>query len=575
MTSHGGGFPTQGPRRPMTARCSGLARSNGWMPGALAVPDVARHACPATAMGSGFRHLLRTPAEDERCRFLIDPQQSAASREARATLSRLVKRMRVGTWAEGAARDNPAIPSGYTYLLELVAHDLVQSSAARSTHPIGGASIENLRRTPLQLGTLYGGGPMVTPGPYAIDDPLLQTRTGFRLGRIGGDGAEPPLRDIARIGGQHLNGEAVAGLSEPLIADPRNDDQAIISQFTVLFQLLHNAVLGLLPTPDNEVAFLEAAAERRFSCARQATTAIYRHIVRRDLLRRLLQPAVYARYDDGGRLLDRQPDGMAAEFSHAAFRVGHAMVRDSYVLNDAAPDGQALDDLLATSSGRAPQRMPLTAEWIVQWSRFFELGSTPPNLSQRIGPQFSTGLNSERMFPHIDETQELGLLYRDMVSAAAAGLWSVAGLLAEIARLAPDPADAALLDTPLLADADRRQAAISQWLGAAPAQGGFGASEVSSLAADPPLAFFVLFEAAHEADGTRLGTLGSIIVAETMFRALGPVAEATLTGQLADISERHFAHNHLASVPDLPDMAALVTYVAKAARLTDAMPAFL
>lgn len=576
MTSHGGGFPTQGPRRPITARCSGLAGSGGWMPGSLAVPDAPRRACPAITTGSGFRHLLRTPTEDERCRFLLDPQQSVASREARATLSRLVKRMRAGTWTEGAGRDNPAIPSGYTYLLELVAHDLVQSSAARSTNPDNGASIENLRRFPLQLTTLYGGGPSVTPAPYAIDDPLLQTRTGFRLGRIGsGGGAEQPLRDIARAGGQRLDGQLLAGLSEPLIADPRNDDQAVISQLTVLFQLLHNAILALLPTPNAELAYLEAAAERRFSAAREATTVIYRHVVRRDLLRRLLQPAVFARYDGGGRFLDRQQDGMAVEFSHAAFRIGHAMVRDTYVMNGDLPDGEALDDLLADSSGRAPQRMPLTPEWIVQWSKFFDLGAAPANLSQRIGPQFSGGLNSERMFPHVDETQELGLAYRDLVSAASAGLWSVDALLAEIARLTPDAADAEWLTTPLLADAGRRRAAISEWLGAAPAQGGLARSEVDALAADPPLPFFILFEAAHEADGTRLGTLGSIIVAETVFRALGPATEASLTDRLADVSQRHFAQNHLTPIPDLPDMASLVSFVGKAAGLTDAKPAFL
>ena len=576
MTSHGGGFPVQGPFRPVTALCSGRTGSTaGWVPGSLAGPEPPRRACPALATGPGFRHLLRTPTDEERCRFLTGPQLTNADSEVRATLSGLVKRMRTGFWSAGATRDNPGIPSGYTYLLQLVAHDLVQSSAALSADPDAGASIENLRLAQLQLTTLYGGGPVATPLPYAIDDRALQTRTSFRLGRMGGNGAAQPLRDIARVGGQSAGGETLVGLSEPLLADPRNDDHAIISQLTVLFQILHNTILGLAPTLDGDLQYPEAAAARRFRCAREATTLIYRHIVRRDLLRRLLWPAVYDHYNAGGPLLDRQTDGMPVEFSHAVFRFGHAMVRDNYVFNGASPSGQSLDDLLAASSGRAPRSMPLTAGWLVQWAYFFDLGATPANLSQRIGPQYSGGLGSERAFPHFDETQELGLAYRDLVSAAAAGLWSVDALVAEIARLRSRQGAASMLDTPLLADAGSRRAAIAEWLGASAAESNLARSDVEALAADPPLGFFVLFEAAQESDGMRLGTLGSTIVAEVLFRALGPAARGSLPDQLASVSERHFGRNHLASIPDLADMAGLVGFVASAAGLATAKPAFL
>ncbi|MFL5156218.1 MAG: hypothetical protein ACJ8C3_25600 [Microvirga sp.] len=39
------------------------------------------------------------------------------------------------------------------------------------------------------------------------------------------------------------------------------------------------------------------------------------------------------------------------------------------------------------------------------------------------------------------------------------------------------------------------------------------------MSQDPPLFFFVLFEAAHTQDGERLGILGSIIAAEIFFAA--------------------------------------------------------
>src|SRR5439155_22619629 len=56
-------------------------------------------------------------------------------------------------------------------------------------------------------------------------------------------------------------------------------------------------------------------------------------------------------------------------------------------------------------------------------------------------------------------------------------------------------------------------------------------ADVAAIAQDPPLPFFVLFEAHVSHDGERLGPLGSIIIAETMAGAMGQcpliVAKAT------------------------------------------------
>ena len=569
MVMHGGGFSIMQPKRPISGRCSGVVGGT-WTPGSMAVADAApAPLCPEIDSATGFRHLLRPPGPDERCRLFIDPQQTGDSSEVRRTLSRLVKRMRTGFWPEGPARDNPAIPSGYTYLLQFMSHDLVQSSLAVSTDPRLGAVCDNLRHSQLRLATLYGGGPIVTPAIFAIDDPKLQTRARFRLGPMQSTGAAPAaLRDIPRVAGALASGGAVRGLSEPLIADPRNDDHALVSQLTVLFELVHNALVDLLPASGD--GFPEADALHRFLCAREACTQIYHNIIRHDVLPRLLQPKVHARYAAGTEaFLDQQGGGMPLEFSHAAFRIGHAMVRDNYVINTRAPAGETLDDLLERTSSRAPGLMPLNASWIVQWSKFFDLDSRP-NLSQRIGPQFSGGLTSEALFPHVDETQELGLPYRDLVSGAAVALWSVAGLMEEIRQRAPG-----LVDAAPLADAAARAQAITSWLSQPGAGGGLTPGQIDALASDPPLAFFVLFEAATEADGTRLGTLGSIIVAEVMFQALGPDDGQALPARLEEASTRYFGSNLLAAVPDIRDMSGLITFAAQSTGLNHAVPEFL
>src|SRR4029450_9085258 len=97
--------------------------------------------------------------------------------------------------------ENPAIPSGYTYLLQFVAHDLVQSAIPLSVAGQLGAGRSNARRTPLMLESLYGSGPVRSAPPplleslygagpvgpphlSALDAPNDDRRTKLRLGRM-------------------------------------------------------------------------------------------------------------------------------------------------------------------------------------------------------------------------------------------------------------------------------------------------------------------------------------------------------------------------------------------------------
>ena len=152
--------------------------------------------------------------------------------------------------------ENPLIPSGYTYLLQFVAHDLVHSAIPLSVSGGLGAGTANARRAPLRLETLYGSGPVGSPHIYALDAPSDDRRTKLRLGRMRWKENEPatgcPFRDIARTRAENVTGidRSIAGvrvaLTEALVADPRNDDHAVMSQLTALFALLHNALIDLL-----------------------------------------------------------------------------------------------------------------------------------------------------------------------------------------------------------------------------------------------------------------------------------------------------------------------------------------
>ena len=204
---------------------------------------------------------------------------------------------------------------------------------------------------------LYGSGPVGSPHIYALDAPNDDRRTKLRLGRMRWKENEPttgcPFRDIARTPAENVTGidRSIAGvrvaLTEALVADPRNDDHAVMSQLTALFALLHNGLIDIIRRhegnsgPNGQFG----AAYKRFLCAREALIAIYHNVLRNDLMRRVIHPAIYAVYHgpspdfidrphSARTLSDRGTGKFRFEFSHGAFRFGHAMVRPEYQIND-------------------------------------------------------------------------------------------------------------------------------------------------------------------------------------------------------------------------------------------------
>jgi hypothetical protein len=566
------------------------------------------------AMSPGFRHFLFTPDASQRFKaYGIDPLDAPEHLpKARGLMNRLSRRMDAElSWPALADPtlerwENPGIPSGYTYLLQFVAHDLVHSAIPLSVAGALGADTSNARRAALKLETLFGNGPVGSPFVYAQDTPNDERRTKLRLGRMRWDekGVEPgcPFRDIARAQAENVTGidRSIAGhrvaLTEALIADPRNDDHAIMSQLTALFALLHNGLVDVvrrgepLAGPNANLG----AAYKRFLCARDALTLIYHNIIRHDLMRRVMHPTIYAAYsgprpnfidrpahDEAAAAIHgaREPTGwqIPLEFSHGAFRFGHAMVRPEYVINDLSTHD--LSTALEKTSANDPVNMPLDTTWIVRWSRFFEIQGSRPNFSRRIGPFLSDGLGNDQIFPAVDQTNRVGLLYRDLLGSALAGLWSVDALIAEIAVRRP----LLIGISRLLADRAYRVGELRAWLTSSPGYGGLTAEDIETLANDPPLPFFILFEAMQQprSEGLHLGSLGSIIVSEVIFGALAndelPTGHGadSLVEALAELSAKYYPANVFKDVPEIERMDQLVEFTAEISDLRQAVPAFL
>jgi len=479
------------------------------------------------------RNLFGEPGEGEIYRGCADRAATHAMME------RLAVHMMKVPWRFAQGPFNSCIPSGYTYLAQLAAHDLV-SNVAPLPRPGDPASFfaRDFRAGRLILDTIYGGGPLATPQPYAVAGNYYRQRYALRLGYgplsensadlANGPNTNRPARDIGRVACPYLTDPAgpaaacalaAAPRTDALLADPRNDDHVIISQLSALFHEFHNIVYAKLLANDGGVTD-DFTAYRRFLEARKVVTVVYRRVIVEDLLRRLLEPGVYDRYKNASYpkdFLDGADDcRVPVEFSHAAYRFGHVMVRFSYTLNDKRKNGSsietaAIEEILDRSSARRPTKLPLACTWLVDWSRFFDLGDEQSlNLSRRIAPDVGGGtLPGDSYFAN-EENRQGGLFLRDLIRGTDAGIRTVDSLIAKLP--AAERARSRLLNEPAY-----REGEIRRWLGQGTNQ--FSNDELDSLSRDPPLFFFVLFEAAQCQNGERLGILASTILAEVFFAA--------------------------------------------------------
>ena len=514
---------------------------------------------------SGFSHLLGTPQPWQCSRWGNDP---GATRDV---LTRLVRALpEAPDWPCAlkpgvSLDDNPFIPSGYTYLMQFVAHDLIQTHKPFPQSAAMGIGSASSRTGGMMLETLYGGGPAGCPATYepaAGNGNAGSDRTRLRLGAIAGhDSSAAMFRDLPRKTAHddtkvatHAGARAAAAVDA---ADPRNDDNPILAQLVALFSLAHNIIADKVQP---------VRPEARFAYARAVMLAIYHGIIRNDLLPRLLHPAVWRamneRHAASETWLWQQP-GLPLEFSHGAFRAGHAMVRPGYILNSRVGE-QDIADLLGGNrhTGDATPA-PLQPDRVVQWSRFFTLGATP-SYSRRISPSRSS-LDFRDLLPATGDDPD-AVTFRDLLSAAAARLWSVDAMIAAIMERAPGLIPLGWM----FAVPARRRSIIAQWLTRlrTPANG-LTDGDLAALADDPPLPLFILLEAGLDPilRGRCLGVLGSIIVGEVLFQRLA--MERSRLEMLRTAAHTALPAELAAAVSGIDSMPGLVQFVARFGGMDD------
>ncbi|ANN57060.1 hypothetical protein A9174_09970 [Mesorhizobium loti NZP2037] len=511
--------------------------------------------------------------------------------------AKLLRRMSAAS-AGGGNKTNERIPAGYTYLAQFAAHDIIRNSSLSPLLAAHEAERRNEREEALLLDVLYGGGPFSDPGLYVVAKPGEVVRSLMRTGPMAPPspnamampaGACPfAIRDLPRFQQADLSDGFESGRTDVLVADQRSDDNANIAQMTALFLHLHNAVAGALSSsgiPKKDVEL--PAGAYLFDRTRRVTTAIYRNVLQNDLLPRLIAKPIWDLYNENGfRPLVDMPQGVPIEFSHAAYRLGHSMVRLSYVFNDQHPEGEGLENVLLNRSSSRPHRFPVSEHWIADWSHFFQIAGSTPQFSRRIGPTVNevllsaysmpilcvgpdskpldpatAGLLSEADRAALPDPNASGLLFSDLVRGTIGGLLRLDALIEQLPQ-------AALATAPLLGDAGKRDQAIRSWLQGSTVA--FTAAEATELAENPPLLFWLLLEAAIEQDGLCFGTTGSVIVGD-VFMARFAASRAMIEDD--PITQDLVARLFPTGIPRT--MADLILFVASALNLGDAWPRFI
>jgi hypothetical protein len=269
--------------------------------------------------------------------------------------------------AEGTpdSEENPGILAVYTYLGQFIDHDITfdpVSQLRRVVRDLG--QVVDFRTPRLDLDCLYGRGP--GDQPYLYDDNAVKLVLGNPLS---GNSRDPEARDLQRS----PSGRA-------LIGDPRNDENRIVAQLQATMIRFHNRMVDLL----GGASFDEVRDQVRWHYQWVVINNFLPTIINSDTVEKVfphLASGNSAGQDKPEVAIpmlkpeSREHDGflMPVEFSVAAYRFGHSMIRPIYRLNETIsrrPIFSVSKDVAADLGGF--RRIP--DDWAIDWQFFVDIG---------------------------------------------------------------------------------------------------------------------------------------------------------------------------------------------------------
>jgi hypothetical protein len=400
--------------------------------------------------------------------------------------------------------ENQGIDAGFTYLGQFIDHDLTFDPASSLQKQNDPDALVDFRTPRFDLDNVYGRGP--DDQPYLYDDDGVRLLLGRRLT---GNAQDAQTRDLPRN-----TPSTAAGRARALIGDPRNDENVIVSQLQATMLRFHNRVVKVLPTlPGNQGLandpkrlFEEAQRQVRFHYQWLIVNDFLPTIVGRDMVNKVLpnRDVVHHKPDLKFFKWEKEPY-MPIEFSAAAYRYGHSMVRPSYRLNTMLPSRLAIfgdSELTSLTGFRA-----FPSNWALDWSLFFSIRPTaPPSGKARLQKSYKIDtslVNPLGHLPAVIGANVPSLAERNLIRGLRMGLPSgqdVARFMGE--PIIPDDrlrvGKATAEDSP----ANKLLTAISP-----------------RFAGKAPLWYYILAEAQQQFNGNdatpiRLGPVGGRIVTE-------------------------------------------------------------
>lgn len=253
---------------------------------------------------------------------------------------------------DGKDDEESGIPALYTYLGQFIDHDITFDPASSLQKQNDPDALTDFRTPAFDLDNVYGRGP--------DDQPYMYDGNGsFLLGDPIQDG-DPNAKDLPRNN---------ANPRRALIGDPRNDENAIVSQLQGLFLRFHNRTLADNPG----LPFPKIQKQVRFH---------YQYVVLHDFLPRIIHSSVLNQLKTGGKY-DRDKlkffhwknaPFMPVEFSVAAYRLGHSMIRPGYRLND---NDATLLPIFPVPKRSLPEGLTgfraMNSPWGIDWGRFIDV----------------------------------------------------------------------------------------------------------------------------------------------------------------------------------------------------------
>ena len=473
-----------------------------------------------------FDYLFETLVNDPEAHLPADDQATIDT--VRANLKELGKKMVESAPPFGSLETGPGnstIPAVHTYFGQFIDHDITARTDRRNEvghvtdpdlHPADPAVVKtavfNERVPALDLDSVYGDGPTFPDGPETDAKDIydgIKLKVGT-VALVGKEGEDPDIRGVRIPLQNDLERDLPRGLDgnprKANIADARNDENLIVAQLHLAFLRFHNATVDWVRQHEENYTDQDV-----FARAQQLVRWHYQWLVVHDYLGTIALPGVVDDILLSGNQLYEKRNGqvwMPLEFSVAAFRFGHTMVRGAYDYNrNFGSPGRVLRTApfsflfaFTGDGGFTGQTDVLPFNWVIEWDRFVEKDPrSPAHFSRKIDTRLAADLGN-MVNQSIGESEQTiidilrHLAVRNLLRGYQLSIPTGQAVATHLG-LAPLTEDELKEGNPeqlniLLTD--------------------------SGFLQKTPLWYYVLKEAEVQADGDSLGEVGSRIVAETL-----------------------------------------------------------